>query len=143
MFLRKGPRKVRDFTFLPLNGPIHVVSKILKFVVASAAEAEIGAEFIAAQESILILQCLEKLGHKQPLTLVHLSTNAVVFMKKNDQTKRFKVIDMRVYWLQDRCEQGKFQIYWVLGKQNLGVYHTKHRPPSHYKKMRATILHSA
>ena len=47
-----------------LNGPIHVIAKIIKLVMASAAEAEICASFLAAQESIPIKTCLEELGHK-------------------------------------------------------------------------------
>ena len=143
-FLSKDPSKVKDYTLLPLNGPIHVVSKILKFVMASAAEAEIGAGFIAAQESIPIRQCLEELGHKQPPTPIQVdNTTAVGFMTKTIKQKRSKAIDMRFYWLQDRCEQGQFKIYWAPGKQNLADYHTKHHPPSHHKKMRAIIFNSA
>ena len=48
-FLSKHPNTVRDCTLVPLNGPIHVVSKIIKFVMSSAAEAEIGVGFIATQ----------------------------------------------------------------------------------------------
>ena len=36
-FLSKHPYKVRDCSLAPLNGPIHVVSKIIKFVMSSAA----------------------------------------------------------------------------------------------------------
>lgn len=35
---------------IKLNGTIHVISTILKFVAASAAEAELGALFVNAKE---------------------------------------------------------------------------------------------
>ena len=143
-FLSRHPDKVTDCTLVPLNGPIHVVSKIIKFVMSSAAEAEIGAGFIAAQESIPMRQCLEELGHKQPPTPIQVdNTTAFGFMTKTIKQKRSKAIDMRFYWLQDRCEQRQFHIYWAPGKQNLGDYHTKHHPPSHHRNMRAKILNSA
>ena len=44
-----------------INGPIHVISKIIKLVMASAAEAEIGASFLAAQESIPIINCFGRI----------------------------------------------------------------------------------
>ena len=50
---------------------------------------------------------------------------------------------MRFYWLQDRCNQGQFIIYWAPGSNNLVDYHTKHHPPAHHKKMRPTIMHTA
>ena len=50
---------------------------------ASAAEAEIGASFIAAQESVPIRTCLEELGHPQPTTPIQVdNTTAAVFANK-------------------------------------------------------------
>jgi hypothetical protein len=48
------------------NGAILIVSKILKHVMSSAAEAEIGAVFINAKEGAVLRTTLEELGHKQP-----------------------------------------------------------------------------
>ena len=81
-FLSTHPNnKVSDVQIL--NGPIHVVSKIIKFVMLSAAEAEIGASFIAAQESLPIITCLEELGHKQPPVPMQVdNTTAVGFANK-------------------------------------------------------------
>ena len=111
---------------------------------ASAAEAEICASFLAAQESIPIITCLEELGHPQPPTPIQVyNTTAVGFVNRTIKQKRSKAIDMRFYWLQDRCEQGQFHIYWAPGVENLADYHTKHHPPSHHKKMRNTILNCA
>jgi hypothetical protein len=54
-----------------LNGAIHVVSTILKFVAASAAEAEPGALFVNAKEGRVIRLILQELGHPQPPTPIH------------------------------------------------------------------------
>jgi len=110
---------------------------------ASVAEAEIGASFVAAQESIPIITSLEELGHKQPPTPIQVdNTTAVGFANREIKQKRSKAIDMRFYWLQDRCDQQQIKIFWAPGKANLADYHTKHHPPSHHKKMRAIILNT-
>jgi hypothetical protein len=48
------------------NGAILIIIKILKHVMSSAAEAEIGAVFINAKEGAVLRTTLEELGHKQP-----------------------------------------------------------------------------
>jgi hypothetical protein len=48
------------------NGAILIISKVLKHVMSSAAEAEIGAVFINAKEGAVLRTTLEELGHKQP-----------------------------------------------------------------------------
>ena len=70
------------------------------------------------------------------------NTTAVGFANKTIKQKRSKAIDMRFYWVQDRCNQCQFVIYWAPGANNLGDYHTKVHSPSHCKKMRPTILHA-
>jgi hypothetical protein len=47
-------------------GTILIVSKVLKYVMSSEAEAEIGAVFINAKEGAVLRTTLEELGHKQP-----------------------------------------------------------------------------
>jgi hypothetical protein len=50
------------------NGAILIISKALKHVMSSAAEAEIGAVFINAKELVVLRIALEELGHPQPPT---------------------------------------------------------------------------
>jgi hypothetical protein len=45
------------------NGEILIISKVLKRVMSSAAEAEIGAVFINAKEGAVLRTTLEELGH--------------------------------------------------------------------------------
>jgi hypothetical protein len=61
------------------NGAILIVSKVLKHVMSSAAEAEIGAVFINAKEGAVLRTTLEELGHKQPPT--EMETDGVVQIK--------------------------------------------------------------
>jgi hypothetical protein len=50
------------------NGAILIISKVLKHLMSSAAEAEIGELFINAKEGAVLRTTLEELGHKQPPT---------------------------------------------------------------------------
>ena len=77
---------------------------------SSAAEAEIGAGFIAAQESIPMRQCLEELGYKQLLLLIKIdNTTAVGFMTDSIKPKKTRAIDMRYHWVLDREAQHQFK----------------------------------
>jgi hypothetical protein len=50
------------------NGEILIIITVLKHVMSSAAEAEIGAVFINAKEGTVLRTTLEELGHPQPPT---------------------------------------------------------------------------
>ena len=50
------------------NSPLLVLAKVVKNVMASTAEAEVGALYTNAQEALPMRQYLEELGHKQPAT---------------------------------------------------------------------------
>ncbi len=54
-----------------LNGAFYKGSSIVRFVVASAAEAELGALFHNCQTAMIFQQTLKDLGHPQPNTSVH------------------------------------------------------------------------
>ena len=126
-----------------INGAIHVVCQIIKSVMGSAAEAEIGAGYINARELLPIRVAAIEMGHPQPPTPIQVdNSTAVGFANKTIKQKISKAIDMRFYWIQDRTNQGQFTIYWSPGVTNLADYHSKHHPPSHHKIMRPTILHA-
>jgi hypothetical protein len=47
------------------NGAMLIISTVLKQVMSSAAEAEIGAVFLSAKEGTVLRTTLEELGHHQ------------------------------------------------------------------------------
>ncbi len=57
-----------DDEFPPNNGAVLTVATIIKAVMLSAAEAELGALYINAKEAAYIQQILIKMGHPQPKT---------------------------------------------------------------------------
>ena len=119
------------------NGPILVLARIIKNVMASAAEAEVAALYINAQEAISIRQCCIELGHPQPPTPLKTdNSTAKGILTGTIKQKRSKAIDMRFYWLKDRAAQGQFDIYWEPGTHNLADYPTKHHSGIHHKSVR-------
>jgi hypothetical protein len=125
------------------NGAILIVSKVLKHVMSSAAEAEIGAVFIDAKEWAVLRTTLEELGHKQPLTPMETdNTTATGNSNGTIKQKRTKAMDMRFYWIKYGVKQGQFKIYWGPGFQNLADYFTKHHSPAHHKRIRNVYTHA-
>jgi hypothetical protein len=126
----------------PLNGAFHVVSNIMRNVLASATEAEVGALFHNAQDGAMFRTTLEEMGYPQPPTPIK-TDNAAAEGIINDKVKqrRSKAIDMRFYWVRDRVRQGHFRIYWQPGRENHADYFTKHHSPAHHRSQRAIYLH--
>jgi hypothetical protein len=87
------------------NGAILIVSRVLKHVMSSAAEAEIGAVFINANEGAVIRTTSEELGHKQfPTPMETDNTTTTGYINGTIKQKRTKAMDMRFYWIKDRVK---------------------------------------
>jgi hypothetical protein len=125
----------------PYNGAIHTISSIMRNVMTSATEAELGAVFQNARDCIPLRIVLEEMGHPQAATPIQ-TDNACAAGIANETVKqrRSKAIDMHFYWIRDRIKQGQFIIHWRAGKDNLADYFTKHRSPAHHKLMRSRYL---
>ena len=50
----------------PHNGAVHTICGILKHVMSSAAEAELGALFVNCKEATVLRQILKDMGYPQP-----------------------------------------------------------------------------
>ena len=78
------------------NGAILVVSAILKNVMASAAEAELGGIFINAKERDLLRTSLEEMGHPQgptPMQTDNFTVSGII--NETIKERRPKATDMR------------------------------------------------
>ena len=100
-----------------LNGPIYVLAKIIKALMGSAAEAEVGRLYMNALELSPMRTTLKELDHLQPTTPLQTdNSTADGIMNKTIKQRQSKATDKRFYWLQDRVEQGKFRVFWAPGK---------------------------
>jgi hypothetical protein len=89
-----------------LNGSILNVAPVIKNMVASAAESEVGACFQNSQSGAPLRVTLTELGHIQPGTPPRTdnSTDCGILNERIKQ-KRSKAMDMRYHWLTDRVRQ--------------------------------------
>jgi hypothetical protein len=127
-----------------LNRSILNVASVIKNVVASAAESEVGACFQNAQSGAPLRVTLTELGHIQPTTPLRTdNSTAVCILNETIKQKKSKAMDMRYHWLTDRVGRKQFDVYWPPGRENLGDYHTKHHSAQHHTDMRGLILHQA
>ena len=141
-FLSSNPDSLPVGKCPPINGALHIVSTIMRNVMASSAEAEVGAAYINAQEACGLRTTLIEMGWPQPATPITTDNNvAQGIINGTVKQKRSKAIDMRFYWLRDRVEQGQFIIHWRPGMTNLGDYFTKHFSATHHKEVRPLYLH--
>jgi hypothetical protein len=88
------------------NRSILNVAAVIKNVVASAAESEVGACFHNTQSGAPLRVTLTELGHTQPPTPLRTdSSTAFGIVSETIKHKRSKAMDMRYHWLTDRVRQ--------------------------------------
>ena len=93
----------------PKNGAVLTVAQIIKTVISSAAEAELGVLFINYREEIPAHHTLKEMRHKQPPTPMQINKMTALGVVINNLTsKRFKSVDMRLHWIRCRATQGKY-----------------------------------
>jgi hypothetical protein len=124
------------------NGAIYNEASIIKAVMSSAAEAEIGALYTNARKGVEERNILKEMGHPQPPTPVQTDNSTAEGIKNlRVQPKRTKAMDMRFHWLRNRgVNQKQFRFYWRPGTLQRGDYWTKHHSPSHHRQIRGEIL---
>ena len=111
---------------IKLNGAIHSLCTILRFVASSPAEAELGALFLNAREAKILRITLHELGHPQPPTPIHVDNTTVTGIVNNTiKRQRSRSMEMRYFWLLDGEAQKYFAFHHHPGQENLGDYHTK------------------
>jgi hypothetical protein len=130
-----------DSALPPINGAVTVLSTILKAVMASATEAEMGGLFLAAKEATVLRNTLADMGHPQPASPIQTDNACAAGIVNNTvKQRRSKAMDMRFYWVRDRVNQGQFLVHWRKGADNLADYFTKHHSPAHHRLMRSRYL---
>eukprot|EP00804_Cyclotella_cryptica_P020437 CCRYP_014425-RA/>CCRYP_014425-RA protein AED:0.04 eAED:0.02 QI:0/0/0/1/1/1/2/0/1218 len=123
------------------NGAVLTIAQIIKTVMSSAAEAELGALYINAREVIPLRHLLLEMGHPQPPTPIQTDNSTALGVVNNTiQPKRTKAMDMRFHWLRCRTNQKHFRPYWHAGATNLADYVTKHHPAIHHQAVRPLFL---
>ena len=125
-----------------LNGPKLTLCTILKFVAASAAEAELGALFLNAKEAKIIRLTLEELGHPQPPTPMHCdNATAAGFANNTVKQQRSRHMKMRYFYIFNLVKNGIVNVKWHPGQENLADYASKHHDAKHHQTVQPLYLH--
>ncbi len=112
---------------IKLNGAYFTLCAILRFVVASTAEAKLGALYLNCKQATIFRLTLKEMGHPQPPTPIHCDNPTAVGIANNTvKQQRSRSMEMRFFWVADAVEQGKFDIKYYLGKENLGDCQSNH-----------------
>ena len=95
------------------------ISKIIKNVMTSAADAEIRALFINLRQAIPAQTTVEEMGHTLPPTPIQIdNTTSLFFVMKNLQPKATNSTDMQHWFMRDLQDRNKLRYYWGSGKYN-------------------------
>ncbi len=101
----------KDGDPIKLDGAFFTLCTILRFVVASAAKAELGALFLNCKEGIIFRLTLEELGHPQPRTPVHCDNATTVGIANNTvKRQRSRSMEMKYFWVGDKEAQDVYEI---------------------------------
>ena len=93
-----------------LNRPVLTIFQIMKYVMASTAEAKLGALYLTAREMIPLRHALDEMGWKQPKLPIQTDTSmAAGFVNETIIQRHIKMIWMTLHWLRCRAAQGQFR----------------------------------
>ncbi len=108
-----------------------------------AAEAELGALFLNAQEAKVLRLVREELGHPQPPTPIHVDNTTTVGIVNNTiKRQRSRAMKMHYMWLLDGDVQQIFRFYYQpAGQENLGDYPSKHHSGDVHQHVRPYYVH--
>ena len=137
-------RKLVDNQPIKLNGAFYTNSVIFKFVVASAAEAELGALCHNCQDCIIFHQTLSNMGHPQPKTPVHCHNAMAVGIGNNTiNCQQSWSMEMQCFWVGDKVAQDMYTLSWHPGQDPLADYQSKHHIGLHHQAVCQWYLHQA
>eukprot|EP00804_Cyclotella_cryptica_P029519 CCRYP_011300-RD/>CCRYP_011300-RD protein AED:0.32 eAED:0.32 QI:0/-1/0/1/-1/0/1/0/171 len=89
------------------NMPVFTISQIIKYGMASTAEAELATLYITARKLIPLRNALTEMGWRQPKTPIQTdNSTATGFVNDTIIQGRIKMIWMRLHWLRCREAQG-------------------------------------
>jgi hypothetical protein len=132
----------KDGEPIHLNGAFHVSTTILRFVVASATEAELSALCHNCQTGIIFRLTLTDMGHVQPQMPVHCDNATAVGIANNTiKRQRLQSMEMQFFWIGDKVAQEMYALHWHPGQENLADYQSKHHAGSHHMAVCPWYLH--
>jgi hypothetical protein len=128
---------------IKLNSAIHITCTILKLVAALAAEAELGALFLNAQQAKVLRLTFPELGHPQPPTPIYIDNTTTIGIVNNTiKCQHSCAMEIQYFWLLDEKTPIYFKFYYQPGQENLGDYPTKHHTADIHQHVRPHYVHT-
>ena len=84
------------------NVTVLTIAQIIKAVMSSAAETEVGALYITCRKVVPVRHTLEFLGHPQPPTPIQTGNTTALGVVNKNVMKKLKDMNMKYHWLRDR-----------------------------------------
>jgi hypothetical protein len=132
----------KDNKPIHFNSSFNTNSTIMRFVVAYAAEAKLGALFHNCQTGIFFRPTLHNLSHPQLKTLVHCNNaTAVGTINNTVKHQQLRSMEMRLFAVEDKVAQDVQECTWHPRMKNLANYQNKHHVGSHHAAIRPYYLH--
>ena len=132
----------RNGKSIKMNGAVFYLCAILRFVVASAAEAKLGTLFHSCREGKIIWLTLHKLCHPQPSTPIHCD-DATATDIANNTVKYQQTWSMEMRFLGELPGRtGNFPSSMASWPQNLADYLSKHHLVAHHLVVHPWYLHT-
>ena len=120
------------------NGPVLTITQIRKYVVSSAAEAEMTALFLTAKEMVPLQNTLTEMGWTQPPTPLQSDNSTAMGMTNcSSIPHNSKPWDLHLNWLRCREAQAQFRFYWDKGPNNNGDNSPKQHPDIYHDTKRS------
>jgi hypothetical protein len=133
---------LKDNEPIKLNGAFHTNSTIMRFMVASTAEAKLGALFHNCQTGIVFQKTLDNLGHPRPKTPIPCNNATAVSIANNTvMRQQSRSMEMRFFWVGDKVAQYMYELTWHSRKENLANCQSKHHVGSQHAAIRPYYLH--
>ncbi len=123
---------------------IFTLCAILRFVIASAANAILGDLFLNCKVGMICCRTLVELGRPQPQTQVHCG-NAMAMSIANNTLKCQKSHSMKMqyFWECNKVAQNAYDVRWHPDQENPANYQSKHHLGTHHQAVRPWYLHGA
>ena len=138
-----NPESIDYKTSVPLmNRIIHVVCKILRNVMASSTEADLGLLFVNSQYTAPSRTTLVEMNHPQLPNPIKMDNSTSVGISNVAIKQRIsKAIDTWFYWIWCRIKQDQFIVYWNPRNDVFGDYRTNLHYPTHHIMVCPVYLH--
>ncbi len=125
-----------------LNGAFYVSMNIMRFVVASVAEAELGALYRNCKKGIIYWEIFKDMGHPQSKIPVHCNNATAVGIANNTVKWQHSCsMEMHFFWVSDKCAQDMYKLSKQPGQENLADYQSKHHSGAHHAAVHPWYLH--